>query len=475
MKKIAIFALVLAVLSTFSPLNVYASAPTIPDPDASTTGGDYSVASGSHSLDAVSSLLGSEKLVDNVRSAILYESNSQTLMYALNPDTQMFPASLVKLVTAMVAIEEGNLSDYVTVSDGAVADVPIDAVSAELKAGEKLTLEELLYCLIVGSANDAGAVIAEHIAGTQSAFVEKMNSYVQRVGCTATHFTNAHGLHDDNQHITARDAAKILDAALKNETFRAIFTTIDYTVPATNMSTERLLVNGVSMLDSDSKLYYDERVIGGRTGVTQDGRRCLATAAQSNGMLLICVVMGADSVYKEDGYSAVSIGGYQETTKLLDQCFNGYKTAQILFPGQIIRQIPVESANSDLFVSPSVSVTTVLPQNVTLQDLTFRYADKPLTLPIEKGQHVSDVQIWHGSMCVAQAELYAMNKVEDTSFRYVDTDNDGFGRFAWLWWIVGGVALIALVVVILRFRKRIRQILVSGRRKKYRRSRRRIR
>lgn len=434
------------------------------------------VASGSYSLDAVNAMLGTEKIVDNARAAIVYEVNSQTLMYAWNPDAQMYPASLVKLLTALLAIEEGDLSDVVTVSQNAIDSVPRDAVSANLVAGERLNLEELLYCLLLGSANDAAAVIAEHISGTQDAFVAQMNQYAQELGCTSSSFTNVHGLHDDNQHTTARDTAKILDAALKNETFKTIFTADEYTVGATNLSLDRKLTNSNSMKDTASKLYYDERVIGGRTGVTKDGRRCLATVAESNGMLVISVVMGAESVYQEDGYSAISIGGYRETTELFDACLSGYKTAQILYSGQVLRQIPMESADCDLMIGPKVSVSTVLPQDIVLANLSFSYADKPFVLPISEGQHVSDVQIWHGGMCVAQAELYAMNDVGSAdSVRSEEQSGKDDRNYTAVWVILGTIAGAVVMVVGVRFYGRIHFKIVGLRKRRYRRSRKRVR
>ncbi len=480
MKKISILLLILCYIVCLTP--VYTFATELESTVASTLAEETvaaensAVASGSYSLDALYPLLGTDKLVDNARSAIVYEVNSQTLMYAWNPDAQMYPASLVKIMTALFAIEHAELSDIVTVTQSAVSSVPSDAVSMKLVAGEKLSLEELLYGLLLGSANDAAAAIAEHTSGTQSTFVAEMNQYAQELGCTATHFTNAHGLHDDNQHTTARDSAKILDVALKNPVFETIFTANEYTVAATNMSPERKLTSGNSMKDSSSKLYYDPRVIGGRTGVTQDGRRCLATAAESNGMLVISVVMGTESVYQDDGYSAISIGGYKETTQLFDACLTDYKTAQILRAEQILRQIPVDGADNDLLIAPQISVSTVLPQDITLANLTFRYADKDLSLPILKGQHVSDVQIWHGGKCVAQAQLFAMNEL-----RTAEHDSTG-GRIngnisipGALWIVLCIVLAVAFVYLMIRFSGRIKVFLIRMRKKRYRNNRKRVR
>lgn len=480
MKKIGILLLILCYFVCSVPVYSYAQeaqstvestevAPTIPD-------GNSSVISGSHSLDALNPLLGSEKLVDNVRSAIVYEANSQTMMYAWNPDEQMYPASLVKIMTALLAVEKCALDEIVTVSKSAIDSVPADAVSAKLQADEKMSLNDLLHCLLVGSANDAAAVIAEHISGSQSAFVDLMNLRAQELGCNATVFKNAHGLHDDNQHTTARDSAKILEAAINNSVFKTIFTTDEYVVNATGISTDRKFVTNNTMKDSTSKLYYDARVIGGRTGVAKDGRRCIASAAESNGMLVITVVMGSESVYQEDGYSAISVGGFKETTALLDACLTGYKTAQILRAEQVLRQIPVEGAQNDLLIGAHVSVSTVLPENTAYENLTFTYSDMQLALPIQKGQHVSNVQIWSGGMCVAQAELYALNELRSVNDGKGVTPSDLDNSVPIAIWIVLGVTLLIVIVfVLIRFSRKIRMFFRYLRRKRYRRSRKRAR
>ena len=474
MKKIGIFLLILCYMLCSIP--VQTAAEELQSNTESTIDDEIiqessAVANGSYSLDALYPLLGSDKLVNNVRSAVVYEANSQTLMYAWNPDVQMYPASFVKILTALLAIEKGALADTVTVSDSAVNSVPYDAVSAKLLAGEMLTLEELIYCLLVGSANDAAAVIAEHISGSQSAFVLEMNEYLLELGCTATQFTNPHGLHDENQHTTARDSAKILNAALKNDIFRTIFTANEYVVKPTNLSPERKLTSGNSMKDSSSGLYYDPRAIGGRTGVTKDGRRCFAAAAESDGMLVISVVMGSESVYQEDGYSAISIGGYKETSQLFDACLSGYKTAQILHAEQVLRQVPVNGANNDLLIGPQISLTTILPKDITIGDLTYRYNDKLLELPISKGDYVSDLQIWHGSMCVAEAQLFAMNEIRMVDGGAANEASVQKNAVPTAIWVVFGITVVVVVIYFLmRFWSKLQLFALNIRKKHYRRS-----
>jgi D-alanyl-D-alanine carboxypeptidase len=302
-----------------------------------------------------------------------------------------------------------------------------------------------------------------------------MNEYAKSLNCTGTQFTNPHGLHNADQYITARDAARILDAAIHNESFRSIFTTDSYTVPATNVSEERKLGTNNSMKDSGSKLYYDPRVIGGRTGVAGDGRRCIATAAESNGMLLITVVMGSETEYQEDGYSAIRVGGYHETTALLDAGFSGYKSAQVLSADQILTQCEVLNGDCDVILGSHISVSAVLPEAVTAEALSFRYAENQFQAPIEKGQAVSSVEVWYQNMCVAEAELFAMNSVElnDPLQQTVDrTEKDG-GSIQWTFLVIASVAIVVCFTLFLR--KNFKRLISKVKSKQYKRSRRRSR
>ena len=143
---------------------------------------------------AQQALAGNGDYEGTAKAVVLYEMNTDTLVYAYQPDLRISPTGIVKVLTALIALEEGNLDDVVTVRRSTLDSVSPGAVSAGLKAGEEISLRDLLYCIMVSSANDACAVVAEHIAGSQQAFVEKMNARAATLGCANTHFTNVHGL-----------------------------------------------------------------------------------------------------------------------------------------------------------------------------------------------------------------------------------------------------------------------------------------
>ena len=343
----------------------------------------------SFGVDATHALIHNDDLAQNATSVFLFEYESQTLMYAWNPDVRADPASMVKIMTALVAIENCDLDDVAAVTETALATVPYDAVSADLQVDELITIEELLYCMMVGSANDAASVIAEHIGGSVDAFIQMMNDRAVELGCNDTNFTNPHGIYEEEQYSTARDLARILSIAIQNETFATIFGEIVHEVPATNKSDVRELSSGNFLMNTEEMpLYFDERATGGRTGVAGDGTRCLAATAESNGMSLVSILIGAESVYEEDGYTVRSFGGFKETSALFTAGFDGYKVSQILYPGQSLIQLPVQNGTSQVVVGPTESVSAVLPAEISLNDLTFRYEDKAyqLTAPITQGE-----------------------------------------------------------------------------------------
>lgn len=443
MKKICNFKRFVVFLLAFSLLYVPVFAESVPtqsDPDNAVDASVY----GCYSVDATDTFLGDSRLVKNAQSVLLYEMNTQTLMYVYEPDLALDPTSFAKLLTAMVAIESVPLDSAVTVTEASLEGLPASAINAKLLPNEVLTMHDLLYCMLVGSANDAASVIAHYVGGDQQRFAQMMNELAKKIGCDSSNFTNPHGLHDEAQYTTARDTAKILEYAMKNEQFRAVFTAAEYSVPATNKSEERYMMTGNYMLpNSDNvQIYLDERVIGGRTGIANNGGRCLATVAKSGNMELLCVVMGASSVYEEGGNKIRSYGGYNETKTLLDAGFTGNTAAQVLYDGQALIQLDVTGGDTVLTAGVRANLSTVLPEGLTLADLTFRYGSEGLHLkaPIQAGDKVCDLEIWCDDLCLAVTELYAMNDVRDSSVITSDVSDGG----NWLGWCIALVCLVAV-------------------------------
>lgn len=421
MKKSALFRLLVCVLIAVEL--IYGCSMYFRVSAAAYTGDDASVSAGSNSIDSTRPLLGNQKMLTTAASVLVYEVNSDTLVYAYNADERIEPASLVKIMTAMLALEHGNLEDKVTATATALSPIPEYASTLLMKAGETFTLDELMYCLLVGSANDAANVIAEHIGGTIQNFVKMMNDRAAELGCTNTNFVNAHGLNNKNQYSSARDLAKILRAAMEYEQFWVYFSALEYKVEATELSEARYLVTtNYLMTPGSSQIYYDRRVTGGRTGVTNSRERSLITTAESGGLEYICVVMNCTPTFAHDDFTVMRFGSYEETLNLLDIIFDDLHVTQILYDEQITTQFSVPNGDSSVVAGPSMSISTVLPKDVTIDDLTYQYADRPrdLSAPIEVGDYMGTVQVWYGSICLAQSPIYAHNSVN-----LVSNDTDG--------------------------------------------------
>ena len=472
MKKYRTFWILLSLIPLIFVLVLPARAETV----------DQSVLNGCHSVGAFQQLGDGSKLVETSKAVIIYELTSDTMIYNWNPDQRIYPASMVKLMTALLALENAELTDKVIVTRKALSYVEIGSVSAGLKAGEELTLEDLLNCMMAASANDAATVIAEHIGGTQEEFVKMMNDRAVELGCTGTNYTNAHGLHDEQNYTTARDICRLLDVALEDPEFKALFNAKSYTVPATNMSEERIVLTSNHMMSRETiKKYFDERVTGGKTGATDEAGRCLAATAESNGMELLTIVMGAEPTYEADGLSLSAFGSFEETAKLLDYAFGNFECRQVFSEDQIISQYPVENGTNSVVVRPAKAASTVLPLGVDGSQLTWIYGDSvgTLTAPVEEGKAISTVQVWYGAKCLAQTELVAAHEVPVWQAPILPggssehENNDNWKLVA----IIGGVVLgvCILIALVLLIRKAIRQMTIKVRRRRRRINRRRSR
>lgn len=254
----------------------------------------------------------------NAETAILIDADTGAVLYAKSIEKQEYPASITKIMTTLIALEKGNLSDVVTFSENAVYSIEFGSSHLGLTAGEKLTLEQCLYGIMLASANEISNAVAEHIGGDIDTFVGMMNARAQELGCTNTHFVNVHGLHDENHYVCAKDMALIMQEALKNEKFREIIGTIEYNYPETNLVKEvRYFINHHKMLYEDGMVY--DGCIGGKNGYTDEAWNTLVTAAERNGMTIISVVLRCPGQYVS----------YDDTKVLLDYGFANFHDEQI--------------------------------------------------------------------------------------------------------------------------------------------------
>ncbi len=403
MKKIAAIALFLAVALLFSGFPADATDRNSPE-----------AALGCRSVFAQIPLGTTDRLAETADAAMLYELNTDTLVYGWNLDGRIDPTGMVKILTALVALEQGNLEDEVTVKRSTLNTVAIGSVSANLQAGEVLTLRDLLYCVMVASANDAAAVVAEHVGGTQTAFVEMMNAKALELGCTGSYFANAHGLSGTEQYSTARDLAIITEAALENPLFAEMFCMEECTIPATNKWDERRLVTtNYMMSDSYTGKYLDSRMSGGKTAAATLTDRSLISTAEVGTSRYLCIVMSAEAEVSDDGFVVLRYGSFEETSALLDYGFQNFSVRQIVHDQQTIEQYSVSGGENDVVIRAAKTIHTVLPNEYLPEDIHFdTLVDaNQLTAPIEKDASLGTLQIRYQNIVLGQCDLVAMHGV----------------------------------------------------------------
>lgn len=223
----------------------------------------------------------------DTESVLVIENSTSAVLYEKEADTMRYPASTTKILTALITIENCSLDEIVTFSESAVT-LEAGATNIKAQAGEQMPLKDVLYGLMLPSGNDCANALAEHVAGSVSAFADMMNAKAAELGCTASHFSNPHGLFAQDHYTTARDLSIIAQAAFNNSTFVDIISTPVYYAAETNMSGERTFNNSNLLLDEDSD-YYDPDVIGGKTGYLDEAGRCLVTFARRDGFTVITI------------------------------------------------------------------------------------------------------------------------------------------------------------------------------------------
>ncbi len=285
------------------------------------------------------------------RSAILMDGDTGAILYSKKQDKKMYPASITKIMTAILTLEHAKLTDKVKFSHDAVYSVPPSYAHLAIKENETLTIKNALYGLLLASANDVANGLAEHVSGSVEEFGKLMTKTAADLGCKNTKFVNPSGCHADDHYTTAYDMALIAKKALTLPDFREISGTYTYTIPKNKFSKqERTVYNKHSMINPNNT-FYDKRVICGKTGYTQEAGNTLVTCAQSKGLTLICVIL-------DDNNGHI----YPDTKSLLDYGFKNFTSIDLASS-----ETRTFTQNADPVTIPAGSKITV-PKGVPLSD-----------------------------------------------------------------------------------------------------------
>ena len=350
------------------------------------------------------------------KAALLMDAETGTVLYSFHGDDKNYPASITKIMTALLtleAVERGELTldQAVTVPEGFDVDLELGGTSQNLKVGETLSVHDLLYCALVASANDACNALATAVAGDVPSFVSQMNHRAEELGLTGTHYVNAHGLHDEAHYTTAHDIAVLTRLALENETFAEIVSSKSYTVPPTNLTGERRFssTNALLLPIYDGRYVYT-RAIGVKTGTTNAAGKCLASAAQKGERTLICVVLGAEDVEDESGKRTRMV--FTESKRLLEWGFDTFADRTLLDASTPLAEVGVTLSTdvTAVAVKPQSAITGILPKDLDpaefQRDVTL-YADS-VEAPVEAGQELGEVTVRNGDDVYGTVKLVAV-------------------------------------------------------------------
>lgn len=385
------------------------------------------------------------------KGAILVELNSGTTVYEYNADDRLYPASLTKVMTCLLALEHGNLTDEVTVDGNLLKGLDADASIAGLSPGDRLSLEDLLYCVMVPSANDASLVVADHIAGSVDAFVDMMNEKAKELGCTNTHFVNPDGLHDEDHYSSARDLSIITKAALESDMFRTICSTAVYELNSEHTTAESVIYTTNYFLSTIiSPKYYWEKASGVKTGHTTPAGRCLITLVEENGFSYLSVVLGAATTYDENNEAV--FGSFTQSRQLIEYGLANYSFVSVFSRLSPIAQVPVSSgAVKYVVVAPTEDVSALLPIAYDAKKIDISYSlndGDHLTAPIAADQVVGKAKVSYEGKEVGQVDLRTITAVERNKILATPTQEDpGFLRLVPIIIIVVALLLLAVAAV----------------------------
>ena len=373
-------------------------------------------------------------------AAILFETSTGNVLYQKNATEKLYPASTTKILTAIITIENCDLDEIATVSKNAVDLVPSGYSNGGLIAGEKMAIKDLLYALMLNSANEAANVLAEHVSGSIDEFTKLMNKKATEIGCTNSNFTNTNGMHDENHYTTAADLALIADYCMKNETFREIVSTYTYPLPSTNKysKNDRIMKNTNQLLNPLSKNYLNS-AIGIKTGYTSQAGNCLIAAVEKDGTELISVTLKAGSSSKESSYR------FSDSKALLEYGLDNFGFVKISTKDEVVDTIKIENATEEtesLKITIKEDVTDFINTNLEIEETNIDINSKILA-PVKKGDVLGSITYTAGE------KIYTVDLI---------ADNDVIEKTYYEIYIAIGIGVFIIIVII---------IIIINSRKKY--------
>lgn len=379
-------------------------------------------------------------------SKAIYIANPVTgkVIYEKNAHEKMYPASTTKILTALVVMENCKMSDTAIVSQNAIDMVPEGYSNAKLQAGEEHTIEDLLYALLLPSANEAANVLAEHVSGSVEEYAELCNKRAAELGCESLHFVNANGMHDENHYCSAYDLYIIAKECQKYDVFNKITKAKTYSLPSTDIYPDTRVIRNTNELLFPGTYYY-EYCNGIKTGHTTPAGECLVASSSYNNLDLISVVLGGESVNSHGQNDR-----FYDTKKLFEYTYDNYSVKTIAEYGTAVATLDVGKATKEtemLDVIVDTDIATVVPNDISKENITSTISlDKNIVAPIDENQVLGQIT-YHADGLEYTTNVIASHSVEKLPY----------GRYNVIV-IISLVSIFVLIIVLIKVFKRRRGI-----------------
>lgn len=385
---------------------------------------------------------------------MLFDQDTGNILMEKNIDLQLYPASTTKILTAILVIENSNLDDMVTITEDAFWNIVPGSSSAGLVATEIMSVHDLLYCMMLSSANEASNALAIHVGGTVENFVNMMNYRAIQLGAYNSNFTNPNGLHNENHYTTARDMSIITKYAMKNDFFYTIVNTAQKTIAETNKNAEKRVYTSNQLILRTTDPRYYQYANGVKTGFTTPAGNCLVAQAEKSNMNLISLVF--DCTKSSGGENMV----FTRTKEMFEWGFNNYKS-QILvekLEPVLTLDVRLSSKNDYVSVKTATDVRALVPIDFDAEKVTLKYlVPKSVNAPILADDKLGAVQVFYDGIYYETIDLIAVNDVEMSQvLYYVDVLEQFFMSLTFKIILVSLICLLALSVVTARVRDKKR-------------------
>lgn len=360
------------------------------------------------------------------KAALLVEAETGTILYDKNCHDELSIASTTKIMSALLVFEaidrgELRLDQSITATASALRGLPEDGSTADIVEGETLTVEQLLYCMLVISANETCNILGEVVAGSVEGFVERMNQRAQELGCQNTHFANTTGLTQSGHYSSAYDLYLITRQAMQYDEFMTMVNTKSYEIPPTNKTEEERVLHSTNALISNWRLagYLYSGAQGIKTGSTDAAGQCLVSSAVRGSRTLISVVLGAERVEKENG-SGYIVESFTETARLFDWGFDNFSAQQVLDKNELVQEVQVSLSKEvgSVAVHPAEDASAMLPKDIDISALTRTVTldNDPALAPIAAGDRLGEITVSYNGTDYVTVPLLAVADVSASRF-----------------------------------------------------------